>query len=824
MNQLEPPPVTTPEETLELSQERESIQSGIATYRERVRNLTAKELGSLTDPVAKLMTICIEPMANGIVEWVMQARKSPTRKATALKYIEQVDSDAAALITLRRILNKINKPRPAQSVAVSIGAALEDEIRLQSFEEQQPKLYSKIQEYVDDSPQAYRLDYRRRVLMHGVGKYKVTHQAWSEDVKLMVGITLIELMVRTTGLIELKTQVGKRASRMQTIVVATAKLLEWVDDAHAKCEAMCPPRMPMFCPPRPFTKLNDGGYLLPELRRPLVRIKDAAMRSLASMTHMPQVYAAVNAIQATPMRVNQAVFEVVTQLWEHGQDVPGAARRTDKPLPERPPHGCPDPIYRQYKSDAREIYNENLANHGRRIGVANTLLVARRCGSRPIWFPVFLDFRGRVYSVPQHLSPQGSDLSKGLLEFAEGVPLGPTGAKWVEIHLANCYGVDKVSAEQRRAWVHENRGMILRVAEDPYSNREWHDADAPVEFLAACIDYAGYVRDGEGHVSHLMIKVDGTCNGIQHLAAMSRDSVAGREVNLIPNDKPADIYTRVAEEATAELDGVAKGEIILPGKRTPEQCKEMALRWLLYGVKRDVTKRPTMILPYGGTLSAVQDYVSEAVTKRTREGIAHPFGRFRDRHEAFGAKVIWSAMSRVVDGPRKVMAWTKQLAKALNKSGRAIQWVSPSGFPVRQAYLHTKSRRVKTRVGDVSIRVSLAATTDRINARRQSQALAPNWIHSLDAAALHLTVVSLQRSGVSSVVMIHDSYGAHAANMDVMASTLRDEFVQIYRTDVMAKFRDDVTQPLLDRSDVPALPERGDLDIEQVLQSPHFFL
>ena len=36
---------------------------------------------------------------------------------------------------------------------------------------------------------------------------------------------------------------------------------------------------------------------------------------------------------------------------------------------------------------------------------------------------------------------------------------------------------------------------------------------------------------------------DGSCNGLQHYAALGRDEKGGQAVNLMPGPKPADVYT-----------------------------------------------------------------------------------------------------------------------------------------------------------------------------------------------------------------------------------------------------------------------------------------
>ena len=76
------------------------------------------------------------------------------------------------------------------------------------------------------------------------------------------------------------------------------------------------------------------------------------------------------------------------------------------------------------------------------------------------YYPHNIDFRGRAYPMHPHLNHLGSDMCRGLLEFAEGHPLGKTGFHWLKIHLANVYGngVDKFSFEGRLAFVEKKGG------------------------------------------------------------------------------------------------------------------------------------------------------------------------------------------------------------------------------------------------------------------------------------------------------------------------------------------------------------------------------
>lgn len=46
--------------------------------------------------------------------------------------------------------------------------------------------------------------------------------------------------------------------------------------------------------------------------------------------------------------------------------------------------------------------------------------------------------------------------------------------------------------------------------------------------------------------SSLPVHVDGSCNGLQHYAALARDRSIARSVNLEPGDRVSDAYSDVA--------------------------------------------------------------------------------------------------------------------------------------------------------------------------------------------------------------------------------------------------------------------------------------
>ncbi len=61
----------------------------------------------------------------------------------------------------------------------------------------------------------------------------------------------------------------------------------------------------------------------------------------------------------------------------------------------------------------------------------------------------------------------GADISRGILEFAEGSPLGESGMRWLKIHLANKIGKDKLPLDDRVAYVDSIIDEVHKCAEDP---------------------------------------------------------------------------------------------------------------------------------------------------------------------------------------------------------------------------------------------------------------------------------------------------------------------------------------------------------------------
>lgn len=121
--------------------------------------------------------------------------------------------------------------------------------------------------------------------------------------------------------------------------------------------------------------------------------------------------------------------------------------------------------------------------------------------------------------------------------------------------------------------------------------RWWLKSDDPWQTLAACKELAAALRSPvpEEFESRLPVHQDGTCNGLQHYAALGGDEEGARQVNLLGGDRPSDVYSGVCKMVNEKIEedfekGVSEA-VILRGKVTRKVVKQTVMT-TVYGAPK----------------------------------------------------------------------------------------------------------------------------------------------------------------------------------------------------------------------------------------------
>lgn len=890
-DQLDPSaPEAHPLWQLELDLERDMMQSGADAVRDAVIKSERRDQMSRSPVIRGVMTDWLPELGAHIRDWVRQANLTTGPRPISLTYIKEMDPHVAALVTVKAIMDGIGRSnQKLVQLAMDIGRTCEHEQQVRLWEAKQPKLFY---HYKDEMDRNRATDvHRRRVNVNQFAKLVKDEQidlswnGWGREASFRVGVSLIDALVTKTGWFEYlpdPEHVFKRgaANSPQIVVAPTEDFRKWLGKAMDRYELNSPHYRPTVIPPKHWDGIRDGGYHTPYVQSPrLVRFKahQETQKEYAADEYdaidMPVVYDAIHLLQETSWRVNKRVLDVALKAWALDEGIGKLPPIEDLPLPDKTPEMIEDQAAARearkakrehkrsphvdaqvldWKKRASPIYRANAKRFTRMRATTVTIQTAQKYAEyERFYFPHMLDFRGRMYPIPNFLQPQGNDLARGLLTFADGLPITEDngGAGWLAIQLASMWGHDKVPYDERIGWVEENEVMFRLIAEDPMVNMEWAKADKPWQALAACLEWVDFLNAGWGFVSSLPVMVDGTCNGIQHLSAILRDEVAGRYVNLVPSDRPQDIYKVVAKGTETMEDGVwVEGlQRILEDIETqggPDIHK--ASYWLdlcKRDLPRTLTKRQVMVLPYGGSRDAFYKYTRAWLDEADPvpdNGGTPAYRERRNEMITFMVKHMWAVVSKVVEKGLAVMTWLQKCAKAVADTNQPIYWQVPSGYVVRHFYGQTMDKRVELKLSGERVRVTVQERTAKLSAKEQLQGIAPNFIHSLDGAALMLCLKRCREAGIEDFAGVHDAFGTHAANMNPLAQFLREAFVEVHEHDVLGEFRAACQRILVDvlvaeqgmdplaaaeKADemLPEPLEKGSLDLSAVLQSDYFF-
>jgi DNA-directed RNA polymerase, mitochondrial len=789
--------------------EEEMIALGVKRYRENNQEAKKGKHESTTPAGIQFIRKGCAKVAKAIdvIKGDILSGKPTNYNVEAVQRLAELPSDVIAFLALKGCVNHLSTPVKLVKVSLEVGGFIEDEARFRNFKSNNPALFGVVTRDLSKRTTNYRK--QKRVLAHSSIKAEVPWKNWGSGNKLRIGQLLVELVCDATGIFEIRRQTRDTGGRykQQYWLEATEASVKWIEGKNSVCELLSPVKLPCIVSPRQWTSVFDGGYYQYTGMNLVKSNDDAYMQQLAS-TDLKEVLHAVNTVQETGWRVNARVFEVMDRLFGSEAScsvIPEFGERSmSRPYPKE---GSKEEII-EWKREATLMYSDNQRRKTKRIQFSQLMWMTRKFkDEKAFYFPHTLDFRGRLYANTAFLNPQGEDSARGLLEFSKGKPLGSSGYAWLKVHLANCWGEDKVSLEERLEWTEEHEDEILKIGIDPLACTSWMEADKPWQYLRACIEFTCCNNDME-YISHLPITVDGSCNGLQHFSAMLRDEVGGCATNLVHYDQPQDIYEIVRSHT---ID-------IIRGDADPE------FRQWATELNRALVKRPVMTTPYGATLYGMRDQIHEELKKQMDKGIT--FNNIDGTtdlwpHCKYLAKHIYQAIGQVVVSSRVGMQWLQDVSKVMSKADRPIFWTMPTGFVVKQKYLKSVVKQIKTVINGrmASLFAGVLRSDEKMDKARQANGIAPNLIHSLDAAHLMMTITKARnKHHIESFAVVHDSFGTHACDIEQLGVVLRETFVDLYSNDLLEKFKREQGD-----IELPPIPEYGTLDIKEVLESEFFF-
>lgn len=570
---------------------------------------------------------------------------------------------------------------------------------------------------------------------------------------------------------------------------ASPELSSFVQTQHLRREYLRPVHRPMLVPPMPWSEdgKQRGGYITNRISL-VTRVRQVHRRYLAD-AKMPLQYRALNAINAQPWKVFTKLVAMQRQAMSEGSRIGKLPPMFPVPRPQRPAAADVDPVIaRAWKREAVGWYDEMYEIIGRQQCHEIALNLAEELDGQIFYQPHGQDFRGRYYTHSPFLSHYQYDAIRALLLMARDKPVTESGNRWLCIHAANMFGKDKLSLDDRVQWVKDNASSIVRATRLGLDDEWWQQADKPWQFLAACWGLVEPNTVGR----FIPVSRDGTFNGLQHFAAVTRDPFLARKSNLAAGiDKPQDQYEEI-------------------GARMVEILRSQGHTTIAHYINRKVAKPQVMlpiygITPYGAINNAFDSLVNDAGCPRA----------IAEKYRQHVAKAASQAMGETFKAAVDAMDFIRTCARKVAEAGQPLIYQTGLGWPVVQPYSVARVT-VRTVLGDTLIDDPESIIP---NVKKQSSASVPSFIHPLDASHFSLNAIECEAAGLSHAGQ-HDAFNNQPADSEEAGHITNRTFVEIHKADPLGMFHAACKQVT---SDVPDMPARGTWDIDEALTAPYAF-
>jgi DNA-directed RNA polymerase len=257
--------MTTMDNQIEL--EYRMLQSGIDRYNKQLDDMTTSNLQSKTLHGRTIIAGVCEPVADGIRELI---KSKTSNRDIAVKLLQGLNPEQAAYLALISVVDKVSQNVPLLNVARLVGVNIETQKRLDEWlkiDRDTAKNLIRMANQKSDKG----FDHKRHGLNHKMKADNIDIPYWSDTDRIHVGLRLIDIIIRDTGIIKLRSEYTRR--KTVTYLQPTDDTLEWIKAFNETHESNLPRYSPCIIPPKDWDSFFGGGYYSEHInKKPFLRI------------------------------------------------------------------------------------------------------------------------------------------------------------------------------------------------------------------------------------------------------------------------------------------------------------------------------------------------------------------------------------------------------------------------------------------------------------------------------------------------------------------------------------------------------------------------
>jgi len=283
------------------------------------------------------------------------------------------------------------------------------------------------------------------------------------------------------------------------------------------------------------------------------------------------------------------------------------------------------------------------------------------------------------------------------------------------------------------------------------------------------------------------ILLDASCNGLQHLASMTRDVELAKQTNVIGKFEDRE---RNESEPANDLYNYA-AELIQ--KHVEESDLSDSIKQIKF--TRKLVKKSIMTIPYNISLTGVQAQIKEHAIEtrefsRTIYHLPKEFSKLDKSIRLYPSElnkvgsVIFTVINEKMPTLKSLKTYLQEMSKIILALDSWVYWITPTGIKVNLSNQKLKSSIFQSRLysGDRPITISLP--TNQLDKVAIKRSWMPNLIHSLDSANIQLFVNKLHQNKINiPFYTIHDCFASLPNSMSLLETMVKEAFIEIYFSD-----------------------------------------
>ena len=627
--------------------------------------------------------------------------------------------------------------------------------------------------------------------------------------KLALGTLFLEIANVLTGLLTF--EVVTRRNKSLTICKFTQAYWSFMENWRTNLLTHRPAFMPMTVPPKDWTGLADGGFLITPTA--VSSVPWERWNHLTRNMH-PCVLGSINTLQKVALKKNVDQVELQEQVFDEGHAVGALPSRDRLEKPSKRDYIVKELPLEQFWKDHWAWVADQALNPIRTKFIHSLLSWRKLDDYQSLHFVWHMDYRGRLYQRSSGINYLSSDPFRTQLQFEQAAPMDPNMAEFVQA-LANSADV-KGSVTEKVEWCARNHQQLLQEGENPLDYRAfWEHKKDPWRFVELCLEYACW-NDDRDYKTHSIFQLDQKTSAYGIVGCLLRSEYLATLTNVI-GEQDRDLYLEVGTRAMELM----KWRVIDPPLKHETYCKQW---WKKEGISRELVKPCVMPLVYQRSYQSMVEIIDEHVRLRlnnflTEDGIrtidlAHTLARF-----------LHQACKEILPGVNSLHRWLVKVAKEQMKQGYRPYWVTPNGLGIESYSTSKEAETITLAVAGRKIRVKTLAddtpagsSTDQ---KKSTTQLSADFCHSHDAAFLQRFVWHWGNTYGHPIITIHDCIGVPLDKLTLLRKELPDQFSRYYSEDHLGRMHRQLEKEL--KVTLPPPPMEHTLKVERIGENPYLF-